>query len=260
VAVAPVRSRLDRAWRVVGTGLSFALFGLANLAFGLVAAPALTVLVRSPERRTRLAQRIVRGGLGAFVRWMQLVGVLTWEVRGADRLEREGLLVVANHPTLIDVIFLLALVPRGDCVVKASLARNPFTRGPVRVAGFVCNDAGPDVIDGCVASLARGHDLVVFPEGTRTEDGPPRLHRGAAHVALRAGRDLTPVTVRCEPPTLRKGEPWYRVPARRPHFTIEVGDDIPIAPFIASEPSFALAARRLTDYLGEHWWGHVDRG
>ena len=41
-------------------------------------------------------------------------------------------------------------------------------------------------------------------------------------------RDVTPVLIRCLPRTLGKGEPWWRVPARRAHFEIAVQDDLAI--------------------------------
>lgn len=47
-------------------------------------------------------------------------------------LERQGLLILANHPTLIDTVFLMAFVKHADCIVNNNLWRNPFTGGPVR--------------------------------------------------------------------------------------------------------------------------------
>ncbi len=49
--------------------------------------------------------------------------------------------------------------------------------------------------------------------------------------------------------TLGKGEKWYKVPPRRVHFTIEVGEDVAVAPFLESTRSAPLAARQLTAWL-----------
>ena len=68
---------------------------------------------------------------------------------------------------------------------------------------------------------------MIFPEGTRTVPGQPmQMQRGAANVALRGARVLTPVFITCDPPTLSKNLPWYRIPPRRPTFTLRAGDDI----------------------------------
>ena len=104
--------------------------------------------------------------------------------------------------------------------------------------------------------MQRGNNLIVFPEGTRTPgDGVIRLKRGAANIAVRGARDITPVLIRCEPPTLGKGDKWWRVPPRRVHFRIEVQDDIAIQGHIRDGSSAVMAARHLTDYLQQYFTG-----
>src|SRR5690606_42122790 len=108
-----------------------------------------------------------------------------------------------HRPPLIAVVFLVALVPEADCVVKASLAKNPFTRGPIRATGYICNDSGPELIRACIDSVQAGNSLILFPEGTRTPvSGPMRLQRGTAYIAVRGPCDITPVRIHCEPLSL----------------------------------------------------------
>jgi hypothetical protein len=136
--------------------------------------------------------------------------------------------VLANHPTLIDVVFLISLLPNADCVVKR-VACNPFMRGPVRAAGYISNDDGAGLVDDCIAAVRAGGSLVIFPEGTRSVPGqPPRLQRGAANIAVR-GRWTSP---RCGSPAARNpGKGRNGIVCRRVAFTFgcEVGEDIPIA-------------------------------
>ena len=75
---------------------------------------------------------------------MQRAGVLTYSVEGAEKLGRPGQMIIANHPSLIDVVFLIGLVRQANCVVKQSLWQNPFTRGPVRDAGYISNDGSAE--------------------------------------------------------------------------------------------------------------------
>lgn len=255
-----VCERLDRCWRVTATAWCFACFGLGGLLLRLTVFPLLGIAVRVPLRRAATARVVVHHSFRGFISMMRAMGVLTYELRGVEKLRRRGLLILANHPSLIDVVFLMALVERADCIVKAALANNPFTRGPVRAAALVCNDTGPALVDDCVASLRAGNNLIVFPEGTRTPlGGRVRLQRGAANVAVRARVDVTPLRIRVTPPTLAKGQEWWRVPVRRPHFVIEVGDDIDVGHFIDSCRSEALAARHLTEHLADYFFPETAR-
>ena len=248
-----MRDRLDRLWRIAGTGVCFSAFGLGGLLLRVAVFPLVRLVTPDPEKRAVRVKAIIRGTFRMFVAMMCRVGVLSLEVRGLEKLQRGGCLIVANHPSLVDVVFLVSLIQRADCIVKASLARNPFTRGPVVAAGFICNDTGSGLVDDCVASLRRGNNLIIFPEGSRTPlSGALPLQRGAANIAVRGEVDITPVRIRCNPPMLTKGVPWYSVPPRRGHFVIEVCDDIPVAPFLQAR-SAAIATRQLTDHLTDYF-------
>jgi 1-acyl-sn-glycerol-3-phosphate acyltransferase len=145
------------------------------------------------------------------------------------------LLILANHPTLLDIVFLMAFVRRADCIVKSGLWRNPFMRGPVKAAGYIRNDHGVGLLDACIAAIGRGENLVIFPEGTRTSsDGAIKLKRGAAHIAVRSACRVAPVLIRCAPPMLVKGNRWWRLPSKRVRYRFEVRDDIDVQALLAA--------------------------
>lgn len=193
------------------------------------------------QRRTRYCIHIM---MGLFIDMMRLFGILSYEVRDRDRLA-EARLVLANHPSLLDVVFLISLIPDANCIVKGPLTRNIFTRGPVTAAGYIINETADEVIEAAAAAFAEGQSVIVFPEGTRTTPGQALdFKRGAANVALRAGSDITPVLIYCKPTTLTKNEPWYRVPPRPMRYRFLVRDRIPISPYSTLSPS--VGARKLT--------------
>ena len=247
-------------WRVLVTGFSFVAFGASGLLLRVLVFPLLNVLVWHREQRIVLARRVIRMTMRGFVGLMQTIGVLRYEIIGRQHLERGGLLIVANHPTLIDTVFLMAFVKNADCIVKAGLWNNPFTGGPVRSAGYILNNQGEGLMEDCIGSLEQGNNLIVFPEGTRTPlDGAISLQRGAANIAVRGARDMTPVVIRCEPIMLSKGVKWWRVPVRRPRFRIEVRDDIKINRFIDGGASHVMAARNLSAYLQTYFTEENER-
>lgn len=249
--------RVQHAWRVLATGLAFFAFGLGGLLLRLVFFPTLRLCFwLSRQEEARFARWAVHHSFRCFVELMRVLGLLSYEVRGLDRLQRQGLLILANHPTLIDVVFLISLLPNADCVVKASLARNPFTRGPVCATNYICNDSGAGLVEDCIHSLRQGGNLIIFPEGTRTprHGGAIRLQRGAANIAVRGRTDITPIRISCQPLSLGKGQPWWQVPPRRIHFCLEVCEDISVQAFLERADSDALAARQLTDYLHDYFF------
>lgn len=239
--------------RLLATAASFMLFGLGGLCLRLFIFPLLACLPGDAVARRRRARRTISQLFWLFVRFMQRSGVLTFDVVGAERLGQPGQMVIANHPSLIDVVFLIGLVRDANCVVKKSLWDHPCTHGPVRSAQYISNDGSLEMLDTAVSALQGGQTLVIFPEGTRTSPGEaPQFHRGAAAIALRGARLITPVTIRVAPTTLTKAEPWYRIPARRVHFSLHVGADIYPADFAALGPA-PKASRLLNDHLHHYF-------
>ena len=244
--------------RFLVTALSFFLFGLGALVVGLILMPLVRILPASRDRKRARARDVMRGSLRLFVAVMSGLRGMSYEFRDAQRLGRAGQLIVANHPSLIDVVFLLAFVPGTGCVVKAGLWRNLLTRGAVTLAEFVKNEPTAGMIEAASAALSEGQTLIMFPEGTRTVPGQPFVfHRGAANVALRAATVVTPVYILSRPTTLTKAEPWYRIPPRRPHFLLVVGEDIDLTPF--RNVPLPSASRALNEHLQSHFHARLAR-
>lgn len=206
---------LWRLWRLIGTAISFGVFGLGGLFVGLVVGPAL-YLIPASKRRAAIARRVIGALFSTFVEVMRFLGVLRYRIRMEAPLPSPPFVVVANHPSLIDVIFLIKLFPTADCVVKQAHWSNPFMMSAVRAANYVPNSNTSDVLAECAERLRKGTIMTIFPEGTRTVPGQqPRYHRGPALLALETGASLLPVKIRVNPTTLTKAEPWYHIPQRQ---------------------------------------------
>ncbi|KAF1026281.1 MAG: hypothetical protein GAK37_02697 [Pseudomonas sp.] len=251
-ALAP-KPRSAYYWRLFATALSFVVFGIGGLCLRVMVFPLLACLPGNAERHRQRARHTISWLFWCFVQLMYRTGILTYSVEGAEKLGRPGQMIIANHPSLIDVVFLIGLIRQANCVVKQSLFQNPFTRAPVTEAGYIGNDGSVDMLDTAAGSLQAGQTLIIFPEGTRTSPGqPPAFHRGAAAIALRGASVITPVVITVSPTTLTKAEPWYRIPHRKFHFSLRVGADIDPQAFAALGPA-PQASRKLNDYLHHHF-------
>ncbi|MHA6492239.1 lysophospholipid acyltransferase family protein [Pseudomonas borbori] len=240
-------------WRLVATALSFTLFGIGGVLLRVLIFPLLSLLPGDALARRTRARLTVSRTFRLFVNFMYHSGVLTYSVEGAERLGRPGQMVIANHPSLIDVVVLIGFIRDANCVVKQSLWNNPSMSGPLRAAGYISNSGSMDMLDEAAEALQSGQTLVIFPEGTRTTPGQaPQFHRGAAAIAVRGARIVTPVVISVSPTTLTKAEPWYSIPSRRFHFHLRVGDDIDPQEFNDLGPP-PVASRKLNDHLHQHF-------
>jgi len=246
---------LSVLWRVAVSGFCFAAVMLGGVAFSLVLFPLLRLLPGGRFEYERRVRAVVRLSFAALLRILQATRMLRIEAHNTARLRQLGpVLVLANHPSYLDIVVLIAHIPNAVCVVKSKLWQSPFLGGVVRAAGYIRNDEPETLISNCAERLAAGLPLIIFPEGTRTAPGEP-LHfvRGAAHIALSAGVPILPVVMRCEPRVLGKGAKWYEMPARVFRIDLDVQPAITPAALVAKERA---GARSLTHALEQFF---VDR-
>lgn len=258
----PVFDVLGRYLRVAGTGLSFTLFGLGGLLFAITAFPVIAHFSSTRELGYKRVRRVVHYLFRWFLWFVRSLGVIDVSVEGTEKLENcRGCLIVANHPTLLDVVILMALMPNVQCMVKHQLWQNVFLRGVVSSAGFIRNDlSADDILEQCSRAFADGENLLVFPEGTRTVAGSyPRLLRGFANIAILSHADIQIVVIQCEPVMLTGGEPWYAVPRSRPCFQVRI-DQRWSGNSLEPTPHRALNARQLVRSLESYYQDTLSNG
>jgi 1-acyl-sn-glycerol-3-phosphate acyltransferase len=244
-----VFKRLNYLWRLLGTGFSFFLFGFGGVLVWGVLFPLFAGFLGDGIDKKRCSRRLMQRIFRLYMNFMRFIGILNYEVIGREQLTKQGKIVVANHPCLLDIVFLISQIPNATCIVKPALIANPFMRIPIRAMGYIYAEDAELLLKRCQTELHEGGVLIIFPEGTRTTPGKPvKFQRGAAAIALQADVTILPVTLSCLPTTLTKHEKWYQIPQNKFTLRLIAGDDIkPIQMPIGTNRS--LAARQLTRQL-----------
>ena len=222
---------MPRALRVLLTGSAFVVFAVGSAIIGYTLLPLIGLLTSDKAERLRRRRAFMLYGYRFFAGYMRVLGLIEFDPPPVpDELkDGEPFVVVANHPTLIDVMLILAAIPQLSCLVKHGLFHSPFVGGLLRMAGYVPGPPvveapdGTAVLDRMVEALEAGNSLLIFPEGTRSPPGGylHRLRRGAIEAAIRAKVRVVPLLFTCDPPQfLCKGHPWHDVPPRRARLTM----------------------------------------
>ena len=202
---------------------SLLLLGLMSIGWNLVALALLPVLDR--ERGRRVGRRGISRGYALFWRAARASSLLRMDASALAPLADEGgLVVVANHPSLLDALMLVAQLPRSACVMKASLLRNPFLGPGARLARYIHNDSAYEMVRQAEADLRTGGQLVLFPEGTRSTRWPVgHFHSVVGLLAKRAAAPVQVVLIETDSPYLGKGWPLWRLPPLPIVFRVRLG-------------------------------------
>lgn len=252
--------KINYFWRLLGTAASFVFFGVGGLFLSLIVFPFIFLFFRHPDKKKRAFRKTISFSFKLFFHFMHYIGLLRFKKENVETLKRdEGVMLIANHPTLIDVVAIIAYTPNASCIVKKELWKNIFMKGVIEAAGYIPNIEPEKMLKQCQKSIENGDVLVIFPEGTRTKPGfPPEFQRGAAHIALALGCPVRCVEISCHPLTLSKGVPWYRIPPRRADFVMSVKERV-LEPqkLIEKGTPRPLAARQLIRHFSNEYCAHV---
>lgn len=239
--------RINYLWRLFATGLCFIIFGLGALVISAIIFPLQALLISSEENRKQKARFTIHKAFAFFISVMKCFGVLKVKLKNFEQLNNmRQQVVIANHPSLIDVVLIIAYLPNANCVVKSALFKNPFLRGVVKRVGYIDNTSSEQLFNDCKKSLASGCNIVIFPEGTRSKTGQPlAFKRGAANIAIRCQAHYQPILICVNPSTLTKKESWYDVPHKKFVVTLTAQAAIDNSKYF-NQTNTSLAVRALT--------------
>ncbi|MFP6873427.1 MAG: lysophospholipid acyltransferase family protein [Verrucomicrobiales bacterium] len=207
---------------------SLALFGIGGLIFSFL---AFVIFLLLPKP---LGKRVGRTTLSALFRfytcYLQAWGLIKLDIKSVDSLAgQRGLIIVANHISLWDIVFIISRLPNVVCVAKASIMRNPIYGGFARLAGFIPNSPHINMVKQGTKELKSGAQLLIFPEGTRTVELPINSFKGGfAVIAKKAQAPIRTLFISATSPLLSKGWPLIKLPDFPYHYTITSGQSFQV--------------------------------
>ncbi len=204
------------------------------------------------KNNKELCSDIIHNTWKFFVNLMMFLKLFRLDVKKLEKIENK--VIVSTHPSFIDIVILIALIPRSTCFVKKELAHNPILKNLV-TSIFITNEVELDELKSeSKKMLDRGFNVIIFPSGIRhRRDEFPKIRKGASLVALNAGKNIVPVKMFSDRDFLFINQPFYAVSDRCVNFEIEQMREINIADFIGE--SEIITKQRLTHKIEEELYG-----
>lgn len=204
------------------------------------------------KNNNELCSDIIHNTWRFFVNLMMFLKLFRLDVKKLEKIENK--VIVSTHPSFIDIVILIALIPRSTCFVKKELAHNPILKNLV-TSIFITNEVELDELKSeSKKMLDRGFNVIIFPSGIRhRRDEFPKIRKGASLVALNAGKNIVPIKVFSDRDFLFINQPFYAVSDRCVNFEIEQMREINIADFIGE--SEIITKQRLTHKIEEELYG-----
>lgn len=191
--------------------------------------------------------------------WLiRLTSRLCWDLKtfGQNRVaNRGGMIFCSNHESFLDIAWILTCLSgsnrrRTYVLGKAELYRNPVMRFLMAQAHVIAIERDGDVratLRSAEGQIKAGHNLIIFPEGTRTRTGQlGRFRPGVGELILRTGGLAVPVRVRGGFNLWPAGAFPQFFFARKPGASVTFGDALD---FSNAGPSTPYSAASVTELI-----------
>jgi 1-acyl-sn-glycerol-3-phosphate acyltransferase len=210
--------------------LSLLAFAVTCLSWSVVALPLYLVL---PQRAgARIGRLGISRGFRIYARFLTGVRAYRLDLGAIDALrDGPGLILAANHPSMIDAILIVTRHPNVICVMKPELMNNVLLGSGARLARYIRSRPPRQMLRESVEVLRRGGVLLLFPEGTRTVRAPVNAFVASAGlIAKHAQVPVQTLIVETDSPFLSKGWPPFRRPALPITYRVRLGKRFDPAP------------------------------
>ena len=114
-------------------------------------------------------------------------------------------IIIANHQSSLDILPLIMLHPKLIMFTNNRIWNSPLFGKVIRMADYFPAEQIETDISQVEERIKNGYSIIIFPEGTRAEDGViKRFHKGAFYLAEKLNVDILPIMIHGTDYTLTK--------------------------------------------------------
>ncbi len=186
-----------------------------------------------------------------YIRMLEICKVLTLKVNDEEKIKNiKNSIIVSTHPSFVDIVILMSIIPNSTCFVAEKLSRNPFFKGMVKLLFILETSSTEDWLKDACEKLDNGLNIIIFPMGGRHKmDAQPKIRRGTALMALKSQKNIVALHLKNNFDFLQKGQPVYKVDEKPTEYTLDYIGEINSKDFLAKYPDEVTFKTEITKQI-----------
>lgn len=179
----------------------FVFFGLGAL--------VLRYCVFSFEKDNKKNYKTLQKSWKLIVWLLGVTGTIDLRVEDVEKLKSiKNSIIVSTHPSFVDIVILMSIIPYSTCFVAEKLSKNPFFKGMVKL--LLILEGKDSWLNDAKQMLDNGLNVIMFPMGTRHRKTEfPRIRRGASLLAQKTGKNIVMLNLEQSFDFLQIHQPFY---------------------------------------------------
>ena len=236
---------------------SFAFFGIGSFILGNVIFCWIRLTCKDSGVRLEKYSDCIFFTWKFFISMVERLKIFKVNVKDIERIRGiKNSVIVASHPSFVDVVILMSIIPRTTCYVAEKLTRNPMMKN---VVGAFFLPAGQPLgvfEKDAKAILDKGYNILIFPTGTRHKRNEhPKVRKGASLIAIDSKRDIYPVKVTTSEDFLQTNQPFYKAGNEVVQYDIELKEVIKTNDYIEKYDDEVTLKKELSKRISEELFG-----
>lgn len=161
-------------------------------------------------------------------------------------------IIVSTHPSFIDIVILMSVIPYSTCFVSEKLSRNPFLKGVVNHLFILEGQDLDKWMNEACQKIDEGMNVIIFPMGTRHKKGEKmKIRRGASMLALKSHKDIVMLDIQTSEDFLQKHQLFCDAGKKIIDYKIEVLGTLKTEEYIEKYPDEVTFKTEVTKQIAK---------
>ena len=229
---------------------SFAIFGLGAVVLNFTLFPIAKLFIKDKDLLYFYSD-IIHSTWAWFIKLIISLGVINLDIKDLEKIKQiRNCVIVSTHPSFIDIVILIGLIPRTTCIVKSALIKNPILSNLIKSI-FILKDETLDNIKlHTKKMLDRGFNVVIFPSGIRHRKNEyPKIHKGAATIAMNANVNIVALKLYTDYDFLFINQPIYDAGDRKVNYELSYVGEIDVKAEIEKTDNVIVIKKNITKMI-----------
>lgn len=229
---------------------SFLIFGTGAFIINFTIVPFAKFFVKT-ENLSDFYSFLINKVWKVFVQWLCFTKLIKLEIKNPTELIRiKNKIIVSTHPSFIDVVILVGLIPKTTCVAKNELSKNLLMSNIVNTI-FITNETNIDEFKAQTKRmLDNGFNVIIFPTGIRHRKNEfPKIKKGAATIAINAEKNIVPIKFYSDFDFLFIHQPVWEAGDKTVTFSIEKLDEINVISELKKNETEIIQKKNITKMI-----------
>lgn len=229
---------------------SFGIFGIGAFIINFLLFPAAKLFIKKENLNNFYSETIHKTWM-FFTNFLIFTGVMKLNVKDLEEIKKiKNKIIVSTHPSFIDVVILIGLIPKTTCIAKDALAQNPIMKNILNTI-FITNEANlKEFKQRTKELLDEGFNIIIFPSGIRHRKNEfPKIKKGAALIALNAKKNIVPLKLYTDFDFLFIHQPIWEAGENPVIFSLEKCHEINVLAEIEGQDSEIIIKKNITKLI-----------